>query len=221
MYLNISILLIFSYFLFYKIKDNDYLSMVLLTLVTSLILCMNKNNTIENIDNSIDFNDNGNPNSKDFNKQPDYVQNLTNQSINDEKSTNINNNNNKEISNDFDVIKIDNINSIGPYDGLCLNSIQKNNDYDIVSNDKLQTYLGVQGPLQVVNTDNSDLKGPTVDGDENSPQRLFMLANNKASLNCCDSSNMSTSNGCICMTKKQTNYIKSRGSNNSNNNSDL
>ena len=73
----------------------------------------------------------------------------------------------------------------------------RNNDYDIVSNDKLQTYLGVQGPLQVVNTDNSDLKGPTVDGDENTPQRLFMLANNKASLNCCDSSNMSTSNGCI------------------------
>ena len=28
--------------------------------------------------------------------------------------------------------KIDNINSIGPYDGLCLNSIRKNDNYDLV-----------------------------------------------------------------------------------------
>ena len=171
-------------------------------------------------ENSIDFNDNGNPNSKDLKNQPKYIQNLTNQSINDEKSTNINNNN-KEISNNFDVIKFDNINRIGPYDGLCLKSIEKNNNNNLVDNDDLQSYLGVHGPLQVVNTDNSVLKGPTVDGDDRSPQRLFMYANNKASINCCDDSNVSTSNGCVCLTKKQKNFLNSRGSNNTDNDSDL
>ena len=38
----------------------------------------------------------------------------------------------------------------------------------LVSDDKLMTYLGVQGPVQNRISDNSVLTGPTVDGDEDS-----------------------------------------------------
>ena len=75
------------------------------------------------------------------------------------------------------------------------------------------SYLGVQGPVQNISTDNSYLSGPTVDGEGDSPQRLFMFANNTASLNCCPST-YSTSTGCVCSTDKQDDYIRRRGFNN-------
>ena len=53
------------------------------------------------------------------------------------------------------------------------------NDPGIVNNNELQAYLGVQLPIENVDTDNSKLYGPPVDGDETSPHRLFMLSNNK------------------------------------------
>ena len=56
-----------------------------------------------------------------------------------------------------------------------------------------------------------------VDGDKNSPQRLSMLANNYASLNCCPST-YSTDRGCVCLTKKQTDFLSRRGYNNVTNN---
>ena len=111
-------------------------------------------------------------------------------------------------------VKVDNINRMGPYDGLCLSSNNYVDDIDLVDNNDLQTYLGVQGPLQSLNTDNNALIGPTVDGDPNSPQRLFMFANNTASLNCCPST-YSTDRGCVCSTEKQDDLIRRRGFNNS------
>jgi len=111
----------------------------------------------------------------------------------------------------FDLIK----HRMGPYDGLCLSSVKSDNEYSLISNNNLNSYLGVQGPIQSKQTDNNALNGPPVDGDPESPSRLFMLANNKASIACCDDSPFSTSNGCICMTDKQNTYLKSRGSNKS------
>ena len=61
-------------------------------------------------------------------------------------------------------------------------------------------------------TDNSGLSGPPVDGVKGSPQKLFMLANNRSSPECCPST-FSTSTGCVCTTKNQRDYISTRGIN--------
>jgi len=55
---------------------------------------------------------------------------------------------------------------------------------------------------------------PTIDGDKNSPQKMFMLAHNQSSPKCCPST-FSTDRGCVCLTKKQSNYINGRGGNRS------
>lgn len=55
---------------------------------------------------------------------------------------------------------------------------------------------------------------PTVDGDKKSPKKMFMLAHNQISPKCCPST-FSTDRGCVCITKKQRNYINSRGGNKS------
>ena len=100
---------------------------------------------------------------------------------------------------------------IGPYDGLCISS-DKFKDEDIVPNEELKTYFGVQGPIQVISSQDV-LVGPTVDGEKDSPQKLSMFANNKTSFNCCGESPFTTSTGCICLTDKQREYLRSRGFN--------
>ena len=69
------------------------------------------------------------------------------------------------------------------------------------------------GPLKPSFTDNSYLSGPPIDGDPKSETKMFMLANNRTSPNCCPST-FSTSTGCLCTTKNQRKYISSRGNNN-------
>lgn len=105
---------------------------------------------------------------------------------------------------------------MGPYDGLCVRNLSKVVD-DLVPNDKLVNYFGNQIPVQNVVSDNSVLSGPNVDGDKTSPQRLSIFANNYASLNCCPST-YSTDRGCVCVTKKQKDFLSRRGYNNVTNN---
>ena len=80
----------------------------------------------------------------------------------------------------------------------------------LVPNDALFTYLSSQGPTKPVFTDNSSLNGPPVDGHPDSEKKMFMLANNRTSPNCCPST-FSTSTGCVCTTKNQRDFIASRG----------
>ena len=101
---------------------------------------------------------------------------------------------------------------MGPYDGLCISS-DKFMDNEIIDNDDLVTYFGFQIPPHHVNTSQDVLKGPTVDGQKDSPQKLTMFANNKTSLNCCGESPYMTSTGCVCLTDNQRNFIQSRGFN--------
>lgn len=53
---------------------------------------------------------------------------------------------------------------------------------------------------------------PTIDGDPNSPQKLFMFAHNQVSPKCCPST-FSTDRGCVCLTQKQRDLINGRGGN--------
>jgi hypothetical protein len=101
---------------------------------------------------------------------------------------------------------------MGPYDGLCISS-DKFMENEIIDNDDLVTYFGFQIPPHHVKTSHDVLKGPTVDGQKDSPQKLTMFANNKTSLNCCGESPYMTSTGCVCLTDKQRNFIQSRGFN--------
>ena len=101
---------------------------------------------------------------------------------------------------------------MGPYDGLCISS-DKFMDNEIIDNDDLVTYFGFQIPPHHVKTSQDVLKGPTVDGQKDSPQKLTMFANNKTSLNCCGESPYMTSTGCVCLTDNQRNFIQSRGFN--------
>ena len=100
---------------------------------------------------------------------------------------------------------------IGAYDGLCLSGLTTKKNYHLVSNDKVSSYMGVQYPPEEMATEDDSLDGPSIDGDDDSPHKLSMFANNMTSINCCGDSPYVSSSGCICMTKKQKNFIQNRG----------
>ena len=183
------VILVYVIILFYFIKDNEYTKMLGLTLITSLIICQLKNYHFEGLTNS--------------NKPTSETVAIDKRDYKLPKTRMIQQ---KEAK----ITPLDLKYKIGPYDGLCLTDEEDLNK--LISDNKLMSYLGVQGPIQNIVSDNSYLNGPTVDGDEDSPQRLFMFANNVTSLNCCPST-YSSSTGCVCTTKKQKDFIKRRGFN--------
>ena len=109
-------------------------------------------------------------------------------------------------------------NNMSPYDGLCLKTgnadswLKSPSETALVPDNQLFSFLASQGPLKPSYTDNSGLSGPPVDGVKGSPQKLFMLANNRSSPECCPST-FSTSTGCVCTTKNQRDYLSTRGIN--------
>lgn len=195
------ILAIYAYVLF-QIEDNDYITMLLLTVAACLSICfLKKKNVVEGNDNKcgrviepMDCQGEGDDNEGDDNEGYSNKEGFENSP--------------KVVQQMPDMM--------GPYDGLCLQT--GNNQYwmkspdetALVPNDALFTYLSSQGPTKPVFTDNSSLNGPPVDGHPDSEKKLFMLANNRTSPNCCPST-FSTSTGCVCTTKNQRDFIASRG----------
>jgi hypothetical protein len=204
--ISIIIVILYSYILLYHIKDKDYLSMLLLTFITAILICSQKNKSIyEGLDSQSQWKKKA---TKEEIEEASKLSGADDTMPNQQQKFTIKND---PIINKFNLVK----HRMGPYDGLCLSSIKEEKKYDLINNDNLSLYLGVQGPLQNAITDNNSLMGPSIDGDPSSPNRLFMLSNNKTSIDCCEDSNYSTSNGCICMTDKQKKYINSRGANKS------
>ena len=207
-YLSILVIIGYIVVLFYFVGDTEYLKMLGLTLVTAIVICQLKNR-VEGLENS-----NNSNNSNNANSNSDNLGNISAEPIESPADSSPPQN---VVRVEPSVSPIDSKLRIGPYDGLCVRTLnQKFRDFNsvLIDNDKLMNFQGVQGPVQNVVSDNSDLSGPTVDGDPNSPQRLFMFANNKASLNCCPST-YSTDRGCVCSTEKQDNFVRRRGFNNS------
>jgi hypothetical protein len=201
-YLSILVIIGYIVVLFYFVGDKEYLKMLGLTLVTAIVICQLKNR-VEGLENS----NNANSNSDNFGNISAEPIESPSESVPPPQVVRV----------EPSVSPIDSKLRIGAYDGLCVRTLnQKFRDFNnsLIDNKNLMNFQGVQGPVQNVVSDDSDLVGPTVDGDPNSPQRLFMFANNKASLNCCPST-YSTDRGCVCSTEKQDKFIRRRGFNNS------
>lgn len=204
--LSIVIVIVYAYILLNHIKETDYVSMLGLTFVTAILLCNQKN-----MKEGLEI---GGKSQWKEGTAPEQIKEAELLSGSDQKLPTQDHKFKRKddaVLKTFEFIK----HRMGPYDGLCLSSIEDKNESSLISNDNLNSYLGVQGPLQSKQTDNNALNGPPIDGDPESPSRLFILSNNKASINCCDDSPFSTSNGCVCVTDKQTKYLNSRGSNKS------
>jgi hypothetical protein len=83
----------------------------------------------------------------------------------------------------------------------------------ILPKDKLAIVQGNAVPTMdnvPIKFDN-DPSAPSIDG-KKGPNQMFMFAFNKAAPECCPSP-FSTSQGCVCMTTDQVNFIGSRGFN--------
>ena len=212
-YLSIGVIIGYMIILFYFVKDDEYLKMLGLTMLTAIIICQLKSNGVEGLTNSnlakLNSNSNASANASAEPIEVKPVKPITS----GVKET--------IIKTEPSISALDLKFKMGPYDGLCVRTL--NNKFKdlsknkLVPNDTLMSYLGVQGPIQNISTDNTYLSGPTVDGEVDSPQRLFMFANNASSPSCCPST-FSTSTGCVCSTEKQDDYIRRRGFNNDNNN---
>ena len=199
--MHLFILAVYAYVLF-QIEENDYITMILLTVAACLSICyLKKGPLVESYENRrrppAAPAPSGRPPIQPRpapEHTPPLVENFENAP--------------KIMNQKPDMM--------GPYDGLCLQTGNKQawmktpDETALVPNDALFTYLSSQGPTKPVFTDNSSLNGPSVDGHPDSDKKLFMLANNRTSPNCCPST-FSTSTGCVCTTKNQRDFVSSRG----------
>jgi hypothetical protein len=200
-HIHLVIIALYAYVLLCHVNETDYVSMVILTAATCLSICYLKKKKVG-------------PN------------NLSNQACSDcgkveGFSTKEGLDNKKDIAPESDIAPGSDVirqlpNSMGQFDGLCLQTGNKENwmkspdNTALIPNDSLFSYLSSQGPLKPVFSDNSALFGPPIDGQKGSAKKMFMFANNRSSPNCCPST-YSTSTGCICTTENQRNFIASRG----------
>ena len=189
--MHLFILAIYAYVLF-QIEENDYVTMILLTVASCLAICyIKKGSPFKKV---VEGNKCTQPPQPPQQPQPPVVEPFENA---------------PKIMNQMPDM-------MGPYDGLCLQTGNKQpwmktpDETALVPNDALFTYLSSQGPTKPVFTDNSALTGPSVDGHPDSDKKMFMLANNRTSPNCCPST-FSTSTGCVCTTKNQRDFVASRG----------
>ena len=189
---NLVILVLYAYVLMNHVGDKDYSTMVVITSATLLSICYLQKKQVEGYKCTTEGFTSGDPTATDS----------------------------PTVSSGKDIGPVRHLpSSMGPYDGVCLQTGNKHNwkgspdNIQLVPNDALYAYIGSQGPLKPVFSDNSALTGPPIEGDADSdPKKMFILANNRTSPNCCPST-YSTSTGCVCTTEKQRDYIASRGNN--------
>jgi len=195
-HMHLIIIGLFAYVLLCHVKENDYITMVILTAATCLSICyLKKKKLVEGGPGSCGKPDEGFENSK----EPETK-------VADKAAD-------KPVGSDI-VRELPAM--MGPYDGLCLKTGNKEywmkspDNTALIPNDALFSYLSSQGPLKPVFTDDSALHGPPIDGHPDSAKKMFMFANNRTSPNCCPGT-YSTSTGCVCTTDNQRDYIASRG----------
>ena len=208
---------LYAYVLLYHIKDTDYVSMVLLTVIACMAICyLKKQNSVKPY-NLVEGQENNTCGGAGAAGRGAVNEGFENDEPVTERVV--------KKPTGYDIVR-ELPASMGAYDGLCLQTGNKEswmkNPYNVslVPNDSLFTYLGSQGPIKPVFSDTSSFMGPPVDGDPESPKKMFMFANNRTSPDCCPGT-FSTSTGCVCTTDKQRDFIASRGNQGSVNLSDI
>lgn len=194
---NIHLILVglYAYILLFMIKDDEYTSMIALTVVTVLAIC--------------------------YLKKPRVKEPFPSTCRQREPMTNMKPKRKRKTKEGFENAPGSTVvrqlpETMGAYDGLCLQTgnrqywMKSPDETGLIPNDSLFSYLSSQGPEKPVFSDNSALLGPPIDGQQGSPKKMFMFANNRSSPNCCPST-YSTSTGCVCTTKNQRDFIASRG----------
>ena len=201
--MNIGILLVYAFILFKVLKKEQKMEMLILTVFAFFLL----NNTEGFTDSDVATISPDDPQDEldDEATAQDFVKPLN---INSNK---VDKDGGEGVANPL-VSKM----SMGPYDGICLKTGNKEywmkspDNTSLVPNDTLYSYLGSQGPVKMRLSDQSALIGPPIDGVKGSAEKMFMFANNKTSLACCPST-FSTSTGCVCTTENQRDFVASRG----------
>jgi hypothetical protein len=195
--MHLAIIALYAYVLLNHVKEDQYVVMIFLTLATCMAICYLKKNRVEGLVAGAATADAATADAAADAATADAA-----------------------AAADVPSLAVKSVPSnMSMYDGLCLQTgnqehWMKNPDNTaLIPNANLFAYLSSQGPLKPVFTDNSSLHGPPVDGVQGSEKKMFMLANNRASPNCCPST-FSTSTGCICTTKNQRDFVASRGHNN-------
>ena len=211
--ITMTILAVYLYILFMMIGKDDYSNMLILTLVVCIILCWRRRGgfVLEGFHPSemAYLNDQSPQNQNGMPKHFASVLDSIAKKQQPRETSQI------EINNDPGLL----YNNVSAYDGLCLktgNSEQwrhSPSNVPLVSNSNLYTVQGHDSPLKPVISDPSSLSGPSLDGTPDQPNKMFMFANNQSSPSCCPST-FSTSNGCVCTTDKQMDFIAARGYNN-------
>lgn len=200
-------IVIYSYVLIYHIKDNEYVKMLLLTFFTMILLCSFNTSIME------PFIENGEVKDivADTNSSAAPVEESEDSTVVGAPEV--------PVKPSLPSATIGSPGNMSGFDGMCLQTgnsetwMKSPSDSSLVDDNVVFSYLTGQGPLKPVFTDNSGLYGPPIDGDDSSPNKMFMFANNRSSPNCCPST-FSTSTGCVCTTQKQRDYVNRRGNNN-------
>lgn len=222
---DIVILAVYGYILFYVLKSTQIMAMILLTVAA---FCFLNSGSIDlPFDLPFDL-----PSELPANLSANLSANLPHLSfakvegLDNNGSNQANGSETKETDSKPQKISDDSLTmqkivedqplNMGPYDGICLQT--GNKDYwmkspenkSLVPNNDLFTYLGSQGPLKMRLSDQAALIGPPVDGVKGSPEKNFMFANNVTSPMCCPST-FSSSTGCVCTTQNQRDFVAARG----------
>ena len=210
--LTIIMFAIYIYVIFMVIQKDDYSSMLIATLIIAILLCYRRRGYLR-IDTfspgDLAYVQGGSPaQSQDYmpKRFADVIKN-----VRPSPTTS----NPISIQNDPGLV----YNNVSSYDGLCLKTGNKEfwshspNNVPLINNDSLYTVMGYSTSEKPVKSDPSSLSGPTLDGTNETPQKMFMFANNVSSPNCCPST-FSTSTGCVCTTDNQRDFVAARGFNN-------
>jgi hypothetical protein len=223
--MHLVIIGIYAYVLLFHVKENEYMTMLLLTGATCMAICYLKKKSLRIP--TIEGQANQHTCSSVKSSEGDINEPLCSIPSNYEGFDN-----NEQVSTPTKVstpakeLVRQVAGNMSAYDGLCLQTgnseswMKTPSDTGLIPNDNLFAFLSSQGPLKPVFTDNSALTGPPIDGQEGSDKKMFMLANNRSSPNCCPST-FTTSTGCMCTTKEQRDFISSRGNNDPGNTGDL
>lgn len=239
----IHILILILLFTFFINNRNDTNSVIFILAVTIVFVCYllefvrrpdttniklnnsKNNNSKNNNSNSKNALENIHNNINILKKKVDILNNIKNNSKNNSNNSNINANTIEHFTASIE-------HTIGPWDGINVEEKAKNKRFKIEDkypdedckwrkkpcNVDLYKTVGSVSPtgLEIEHKpDTSHTKTlPSVTGNKEDPNSLFMFAFNQSHPDCCPST-FSTSTGCVCTTKEQREHINKRGGNRS------